>query len=52
MLQLETLVPALGASAESGMHAWWWVILAVVVLAFVTPLAYVLGHDGGRAGHR
>jgi hypothetical protein len=48
MLQLDTLVPALGASAHaSTLHGAWWVVLAVVVFAFVTPLAYLLGHDGG-----
>ena len=49
MLQLETLVPALGASSHGQMHNWWWVILAAVVFALVTPMAYILGHNGGRA---
>ncbi|MCU1283229.1 MAG: hypothetical protein JWM53_6775, partial [bacterium] len=29
----------------------WWVVLAVVVLAFVTPIAYLLGHNGGGQLH-
>jgi hypothetical protein len=49
MLQLETFVSTLGASSHGHVHGWWWVMLAVVVFAFVTPLAYVLGHNGGRA---
>ncbi|MCU1277256.1 MAG: hypothetical protein JWM53_802 [bacterium] len=48
MLQLDTLIPALGASGQGQLHNWWWVILAVVVFAFVTPLAYLFGHGGGR----
>lgn len=48
MLQLELLVPALGATSHGTLHNWWWVILAVVVFAMVTPLAYVFGHHGGQ----
>jgi hypothetical protein len=28
-----------------------WLILSVVMLAFVLPLAYLLGANGGRALH-
>jgi hypothetical protein len=48
MLQLESLLPALGASTQGHAHGLWWVWLAVVVFAFVAPLAYVLGHHGGQ----
>jgi hypothetical protein len=51
MLQLKTLLPALGASGQGHLHAWW-VILAVVVFAFVTPLAYLFGSNGGKPLHR
>lgn len=47
MTQLNQLVPGLGAPATDGVHhVYWWLILAVVVLAFVLPLVFVLGHDG------
>jgi hypothetical protein len=53
MLQLETLVPALGASGGSGgLHDAWWLVLAAVVFAFVMPLAYLLGRNGGKPLHR
>jgi len=48
MLQLETLVPALGAAGQGHIHGWWWVVLAAVVFALVAPLAYQLGHGGGQ----
>jgi CDP-diglyceride synthetase len=48
MSQLETLAPALGAAGQGNIHGWWWVILAVMVFALVTPLAYLLGRNGGK----
>lgn len=52
MMQLDQLVPGLGAPAADGVHhVYWWLILAVVVLAFVLPLAFILGRDGGRRNH-
>ena len=29
-------------------HHLWWLVLAIVVLALVMPLAWVLGHGGGK----
>lgn len=49
MLQLQTLLPALGATGEGHAHGYWWVILAIVVFAFVMPLAYVFARHDGRA---
>ena len=51
MLQLQTLMPALAASGQGHLHAWW-VILAIVVFALVTPLAYFLGHNDGKPLHQ
>ena len=48
MMQLWMLTPALGATTESPAHNLWWILLALVVFALVTPLAYVLGKHGGR----
>jgi membrane protein DedA with SNARE-associated domain len=48
MPQLESLVPALGAAGQGHIHGWWWVILAVIVFALVSPLAYLLGRNGGQ----
>ena len=50
MLELETLLPALGATGQGHVHNWWWLVLAVVVFALVAPLAYLFGRHGGRAG--
>ena len=48
MMQLDQIVPGLGAPVVDGVHhVYWWLILAVVVLAFVLPLAFVLGRGGG-----
>ncbi|MGZ3404950.1 MAG: hypothetical protein ACXVAN_00800 [Polyangia bacterium] len=49
MLQLVTFAPALGAAGQ-GLHDWWWIVLAIVVFAFVMPMAYLFGHGGGRPG--
>lgn len=49
MTQLSQLVPGLGAPAADGVHhVYWWLILAVVVLVFVMPLAYIFGRNGGH----
>lgn len=44
------LLPALGTEPSHGLHNLWWVVLALVVFALVAPLAYLLGHNGGRGG--
>lgn len=48
MVQLTSLLPALGASGQGHFHGYWWIILAFVVFAAVTPLAYGLGRNGGQ----
>jgi hypothetical protein len=48
MGQLDMLVPALGAASQRH-HSLWWIILAVVIFALLSPLAYILGTHGGRS---
>jgi len=50
MMQLEMMLPALGAAGLGHAHGYWWLILAVVVIALIMPLAYFFGRHGGRAG--
>ena len=50
MMQLEMMLPALGAAGPGHSHPYWWLILAVIVFASVIPLAYFFGKHGGRAG--
>jgi Kef-type K+ transport system membrane component KefB len=52
MPQLELLVPALGAAGQGHIHGLWWLILAVIVFALVTPLAYLMGRNGGQPQRR
>jgi hypothetical protein len=35
------------ALVDGGHHPLWWLVLLVVVMAFVTPLAYLLSHGPG-----
>jgi hypothetical protein len=52
MVHLETIMPALGANGDGDAHAYWWVILALIVFAVVAPLAYGLGRNGGQPERR
>jgi hypothetical protein len=47
MLQLETLVSAVGVGGHGPYHGWW-LILAIAVFAMITPLAYLIGRNGGQ----
>ncbi len=50
MLQLSMLVPAIGATTgPTRSHDLWWIILALVIVAVATPLAYVF-NARGRGG--
>jgi hypothetical protein len=52
MTELSQLVPGLGAPVTDGVHhVYWWLILAVVVLAFVLPLAFVNGRGDRTLRH-
>ncbi|MDB4971240.1 MAG: hypothetical protein JWN44_6929 [Myxococcales bacterium] len=48
MLQLQSLLPALGAEGQHAFHAWMPLVLILAVAAVVIPLAYILGKRGGR----
>ncbi len=53
MTQLHRLLPALGASpGDSPFNAYWWLMLAVAVVAIVLPVAYLVARDGGHPLHR
>jgi hypothetical protein len=48
MIQLQNLVPALGADAQHMHHGIWPLLLALVVFTLVLPIAYFFGHGGGK----
>jgi len=48
MLDLQSLVPALGADAQHNNHGIWPLLLLLVVFVFAAPIAYLMGHHGGR----
>jgi len=50
MVQFGNMVPALGAHPAASLPGYW-LILAVVVLAFVLPMAYLFGRNGSRPDH-
>jgi hypothetical protein len=47
MIQVQNLLPALGADAQHAHHGIWPLLLALVVFTAVLPLAYFFGHRGG-----
>jgi hypothetical protein len=49
MFELSQYLPAFGAATQRSLHVLWPLLLAVVVLALVMPLAYLMGRGGGRA---
>jgi hypothetical protein len=49
MSELYGLVPALGVEGGPTLHSLWPLLLAIVVVALVMPLAYLMGRGGGRA---
>jgi Kef-type K+ transport system membrane component KefB len=51
MNQLATMLPALGASGDGHVHGLWWIILALVVFAIVSPIAYFWSRGGGQPQH-
>ena len=46
MTQLPDMTPAF--NAHGGSMPSYWLILTVVVLAFILPMAYLVGRNGGR----
>jgi hypothetical protein len=49
MIEMQNLLPALGADGQHAHHAIWPLLLALVVFTAVLPIAYFFGHGGGRA---
>lgn len=48
MTELHHLLPALDANGASSYNGYWWILLAVVVVAIILPAVYLTGHDRGR----
>jgi hypothetical protein len=48
MVQLQSLLPALGASGLNQSHALWWLLLLIIVFSIVAPIAYLASRNDPR----